>query len=133
MKAGYDDAIMLNTEGYVAEGSGENLFILRDGVLHTPPESSGILPGITRDSVIQIARDLGYEVLERKLTRGELYTADEAFYTGTAAEVCPIKEVDDRAIGDSGRGPITKELQETFYATVRGELPQYEAWVEHVD
>lgn len=133
VKAGYDDAIMLNTEGYVAEGSGENLFILRDGVLHTPPESAGILPGITRDSVIQIARDLGYEVLERKLTRGELYTADEAFYTGTAAEVCPIKEVDDRAIGDSGRGPITKELQETFYATVRGELPQYEAWVEHVD
>jgi branched-chain amino acid aminotransferase len=82
---------------------------------------------------MRIARDLGYEVIERKMSRGELYTADECFYTGTAAEVCPIKEVDDRSIGDGGRGPITKELQETFYATVRGELPQYEAWVEHVD
>lgn len=131
VKGGYDDAIMLSHDGFVADGSGENLFIVRDGVLMTPPESSGILLGVTRDSVMRIARDLGYEVHERRLSRSDLYTADEVFFTGTAAEVTPIKEVDDRTIGQGGRGPITKEIQETFFAAVKGELPQYEAWNEY--
>jgi branched-chain amino acid aminotransferase len=133
IKAGYDDAIMLAPDGTVAEGTGENLFIVRDGAIFTPPESSAILPGITRDSVMRIARDLGYEVSERKIVRTDIYTADEAFFTGTAAEVVPLREVDDRTIGSTGRGPITKELQQTFYAAVKGELPQYEAWLERVE
>ncbi len=132
VKAGYDDAVMLSHDGYIADGTGENLFIVRDGVLMTPPESSGILLGVTRDSVIRIAQDLGYEVKERRLTRADLYTADEVFFTGTAAEVCPIKEVDDRTVGAGGRGPIAKEIQSIFYAAVKGELPQYEAWNEYV-
>jgi branched-chain amino acid aminotransferase len=133
IKAGYDDAIMLGPDGTVAEGTGENVFIVRDGVIITPPESSGILLGITRDSVLRIARDLGYEVLERKLGRGEVYTADEAFFSGTAAEVVPLREVDDRLIGSGGRGPVTKELQQTFYAAVKGELPAYDEWLEYVE
>lgn len=133
IKAGYEDAIMLSPEGTVAEGTGENLFIVRDGVVITPPESAGILLGITRDSVMRIARDLGYELVERKLNRSDLYTADEVFFTGTAAEVCPIREIDDRAIGAGTRGPVTKEIQQTFYAAAKGELPQYDSWVEYVD
>jgi branched-chain amino acid aminotransferase len=133
IKAGYDDAIMLGPDGTVAEGTGENVFIVRDGVIITPPESSGILLGITRDSVLRIARDLGYEVLERKLGRGEVYTADEAFFSGTAAEVVPLREVDDRLIGSGGRGPVTKELQQTFYAAVKGEMPAYDEWLEYVE
>jgi branched-chain amino acid aminotransferase len=133
IKGGYDDAIMLAPDGTVAEGTGENLFIVREGVVITPPESSAILPGITRDSVMRIARDLGYEVNERKIVRTDIYTADEAFFTGTAAEVVPLREVDDRAIGTTGRGPITKELQQTFYATVKGQLPQYEEWLERLE
>jgi branched-chain amino acid aminotransferase len=133
IKAGYDDAIMLGPDGTVAEGTGENVFIVRDGVIITPPESSGILLGITRDSVLRIARDLGYEVLERKLGRGEVYTADEAFFSGTAAEVVPLREVDDRLIGSGGRGPVTKELQQTFYAAVKGEVPAYDEWLEYVE
>jgi branched-chain amino acid aminotransferase len=132
IKGGYDDAIMLAPDGTVAEGTGENFFMVRDGVILTPPESSSILPGITRDSVIRIARDLGYEVIERKIVRSDVYTADEAFFTGTAAEVVPLREVDDRPIGTEGRGPITKELQQTFYAAVKGELAQYAEWPEYV-
>jgi branched-chain amino acid aminotransferase len=133
IKGGYDDAIMLAPDGTVAEGTGENFFMVRDGVILTPPESSSILPGITRDSVIRIARDLGYEVIERKIVRSDVYTADEAFFTGTAAEVVPLREVDDRPIGTEGRGPITKELQQTFYAAVKGELPEYGDWPEYVE
>jgi branched-chain amino acid aminotransferase len=131
IKAGYDDALMLGPDGTVAEGTGENLFIIRDGTLITPPESSGILLGVTRDSVIQIAKDAGYETVERKLLRPDVYTADEAFLTGTAAEVTPIREVDGRILASNGRGPITKEIQQTYFAAVKGEIDRYERWVEY--
>ena len=130
VKAGYDEAILLNTQGFVAECTGENLFIVNDGVLLTPPLSSGALGGITRASVMTIARDLGYEVREENLLRHDLYLAEEAFLTGTAAEVVPIRSVDDREIGDPG--DITRELQETYFAVVRGEVEQYKDWLEHV-
>jgi branched-chain amino acid aminotransferase len=133
IKAGYDDAIMLAQDGRVAEGTGENLFLVRDGVLITPPESSGILQGITRESIFTIARDLGYQIEERELTRSDIYTADEAFLTGTAAEVTPIREVDERSIGTGTRGPITKEIQQTYFATVKGEIDRYSSWLEYVD
>lgn len=131
IKAGYDDALMLGPDGTVAEGTGENLFIVRDGTLITPPESSGILLGVTRDSVIQIAKDAGYETVERKLLRPDVYTADEAFLTGTAAEVTPIREVDGRILASNGRGPITKEIQQTYFAAVKGDIDRYERWVEY--
>jgi branched-chain amino acid aminotransferase len=130
VKAGYDEAILLNTQGFVAECTGENLFIVRNGVVITPPLSSGALGGITRASVMTIARDLGYEVVEENLLRHDLYLADEAFLSGTAAEVVPIRSVDDREIG--GRGPITTRLQETYFAAVRGEVEQYKDWLEYV-
>ena len=133
IKGGYDDALMLSPEGTMAEGSGENLFIIRDTTLITPPESAGILMGVTRNSVITIANDLGYEVLERKFVRSDIYTADEAFLTGTAAEVTPIREVDDRPIGSGTRGPVTKEIQQTYFSAVKGGLEQYADWVELVD
>lgn len=133
IKGGYDDALMLSPEGTMAEGSGENLFIIRDTTLITPPESAGILMGVTRNSVITIAKDLGYEVLERKFVRSDIYTADEAFLTGTAAEVTPIREVDDRPIGSGTRGPVTKEIQQTYFSAVKGGLEQYADWVELVD
>jgi len=133
IKGGYDDALMLSPDGLVAEGTGENVFIVRDGILITPPESSGALMGITRDSVVTIARDLGYEILEHKLVRSDIYTADEAFLTGTAAEVTPIREVDGRPIGTGTRGPITKEIQSTYFAATAGKIDAYASWVEHAD
>jgi branched-chain amino acid aminotransferase len=129
VKAGYDEAILLNTQGYVAECTGENVFIVRDGVLVTPTLASGALAGITRDSIMTIARDLGYEVREEQLLRHDLYLADEAFLTGTAAEVVPIRSVDDRVIGDPGE--MTRKLQETYLATVRGQVDRYKDWLEH--
>ena len=132
MKGGYDEAIMLNLEGHISDGSGENVFIVRDGVISTPPLSACCLEGYTRESVMTIARDLGYTVIERDLARMDLYTADEAFFTGTAAEVTPIREVDDREVGASGRGPVTKELQETFFAAVGGEVEKYRSWLDPV-
>jgi branched-chain amino acid aminotransferase len=131
--AGYDEAVMLNHTGYLTDGSGENLFVIRDGVLSTPPISAGCLDGITRASVIQIARDAGYEVLERDLTRFDLYSADEAFFTGTAAEVTPIREVDDRALGSNGRGPVTKELQSAFFDAVHGRSEPYRPWLTYLN
>ncbi len=128
--AGYDEAILLNTQGYVAECTGENLFIVKRGVLKTPPLSSGALEGITRDSIMTIARDLGYEVREENLLRQDLYLADEAFLTGTAAELVPIRSVDDRLIGDPGE--MTRKLQETYFASVRGQVEQYRDWCEDV-
>jgi branched-chain amino acid aminotransferase len=116
----------------VAECSGENLFVVRGGRVLTPPTSAGILEGVTRDSAIVIARDLGYEVVETPILRGDLYAADELFCTGTAAEVVPIREVDDRVIGSGTRGPVTQKVQETYAAAVRGEVDQYKDWVEHV-
>jgi branched-chain amino acid aminotransferase len=116
----------------VTDGSGENVFIVRDGELITPPVSAGCLDGITRDSVITIARDLGYTVHERNLPRSDLYFADEAFFAGTAAEVCPIREIDDRPMGAGGRGPITKEIQQTFFGAARGEIAKYEGWLSYL-
>ncbi|HXY91079.1 MAG TPA: branched-chain amino acid transaminase [Acidimicrobiia bacterium] len=129
--SGYDEAIMLNTQGYVAECTGENVFIVRDGVLVTPTLASGALAGITRDSIMTIARDLGYEVREEQLLRHDLYLADEAFLTGTAAEVVPIRSVDERVIGDPGE--VTRKLQETYLATVHGQVERYKDWLEYVD
>jgi branched-chain amino acid aminotransferase len=130
VKSGYDEAILLNTQGFVAECTGENLFIVKDGVLITPPLSSGALAGITRDSIMTIARDLGFPVQEQQLLRHDLYLADEAFLTGTAAEVVPIRSVDDREIGN--RGEMTRTLQETYFGAVRGELERYKDWLEYV-
>jgi branched-chain amino acid aminotransferase len=134
LKAGYDEAILLAPDGHVSECTGENLFIVRDGVLLTPPTSdSGALDGITQDTVEVLAADLGIEVRHESLIRTDLYTADEAFLTGTAAEVVPIAKVDDRKVGEGKPGPITKELQRLYHATVRGELPQYKEWLDYVE
>jgi branched-chain amino acid aminotransferase len=130
IKAGYDEAIMLNPQGFVAEASGENIFIVRDGELITPPLSAGALIGITRDSAMRIARDLGIGVHEADLVRTDLYTADEVFVCGTAAEITPVREIDDRLVGEPG--PLTKKIQEVFHAAVRGEVEQYADWLEHV-
>ncbi len=127
-RLGYDEAIMLDTAGFVSEASGENLFLVRHGVLKTPPLGS-VLEGITRDAVIQIARDKGISVLEQPITRDELYSADEAFLTGTAAEVTPIREVDDRTIGAGSRGPITRTLQGAFFDIVKGRDSKYDGWL----
>lgn len=131
LRAGYDEAIMLSEDGYVAEGTGENLFVVRDGVIRTPPLSDGPLDGITRASVITIARDLGYEVVEASLVRTDLYLADEVFLTGTAAELTPVREIDGRGIGR--RGPITEAVQSTFIDAVRGRIDAYRPWLTVVD
>jgi branched-chain amino acid aminotransferase len=127
--AGYDEAILLTPEGTVADGSGENIFVVRDGVIYTPDLASGILPGITRDTVTQIAQDLGHTVLEKPLIRSDLYLADEVFMCGTAAEVTPLRSVDDHEIGV---GPITIELQKAYLETVRGESERWAQWLDHV-
>ena len=123
LNAGYDEAILLNDSGRVAEGSGENVFVVKDGTLLTPPLADGVLRGVTREAIIGFAHDLGIPFAETVLLRQDLYTADEAFYTGTAAEVVPIRSVDDRVIGPPG--PITTQLQDTFFATVQGREPRY--------
>ena len=131
IKSGYDEAILLNTQGHVADGSGENVFIVRDETLLTPPLASGPLGGITRDSVIKIAADLGWKTFETDLNRTDLYLADEAFFTGTAAEIVPIRSVDEREIGDPG--PVTKKIQEVFFAVAKGEVEKYGDWLEYVN
>ncbi|MBI5158315.1 MAG: branched-chain amino acid transaminase, partial [Acidimicrobiia bacterium] len=125
LAAGYDEALMLNTAGFVAEGTGENLLLVRDGVVSTPPTSAGALDGITRASVMRILADEGHPVAEEQVSRSDLYYADEAFFTGTAAEVTPIREIDDRTVGTGTPGPITRLAQERYLAAARGELPQY--------
>lgn len=125
---GYDEAMMLDAQGYVSEATGENIFIVRDNIIKTTPLTS-ILSGITRDSVITVARNMGYEVLEQQFTRDELYTADEAFLCGTAAEITPIREVDHRIIGAGHRGPVTGRLQEAFFRIAKGEDPAYADWL----
>ena len=130
--AGYDEAIMLNNTGYITDGSGENVFIVKDAALYTPPVSAGCLDGITRATVIRIARDAGYGVDERNLTRFDLYASDEAFFTGTAAEVTPIREIDDRAPAAAGLGPITKEIQGIFFDAVHGKVERYASWLTPV-
>jgi branched-chain amino acid aminotransferase len=127
-RAGYDEAILLTAEGFVADGSGENVFIVKDGELYTPDLSTSILPGITRDTVIQIAQDLGYTVHQKSLIRSDLYLADEAFMTGTAAEVTPLRAVDDVEIGV---GPITLEIQESYLDTARGRSERWAQWLEY--
>lgn len=130
-KAGYDEAVMLDTEGFVAEASGENIFIVRHRRIQTTPFTS-ILPGITRDSILMIARDKGYETQEERFTRDELYTADEAFFTGTAAEVTPIREIDNRKIGVQCPGPISLELQQTFFNIIKGRDETYRQWLTYL-
>ncbi|MDQ3757370.1 MAG: branched-chain amino acid transaminase [Actinomycetota bacterium] len=131
LKAGYDEAILLSPQGYVSECTGENIFVVRHGRIITPPLSAGALEGITQSSVMTIARDLGMECEVGNILRSDLYVADEAFLTGTAAEVVPIRSVDDRELGEPG--PITRKIQETYFATVKGEVDRYKDWLEHVD
>lgn len=127
---GYSEAIMLNEQGYVCEGTGENLFIVRDGILSTPPVSDGVLEGITRDTICTLADDLEIPVLEESLTRSDLYIADEVFFTGSAAELTPVASIDEREIGK--RGPITKMLQERFFDMVAGKIDEYQSWLTEV-
>jgi branched-chain amino acid aminotransferase len=131
IKAGYDEAILLSPQGYVSECTGENIFVVKNGRIITPPTSAGALEGITQDSVMTIAKDLGIEATTGNILRSDLYTADEAFLSGTAAEVVPIRSVDDREIGEPG--PITRQIQETYFSAVRGEIDRYKDWNEHVN
>ena len=131
INGGAEEALLLDNEGYVAEGSGENFFMVRDGVIYTPDLTS-CLDGITRRSIFQIAADEGYEVRERRITRDEVYICDEAFFTGTAAEVIPIRELDNRAIGEGRRGPVTEKLQKIYFEAVRGKQPRYADWLTPV-
>jgi len=130
-RGGYDEALLLDTQGFVAEGSGENIFVIRDGVVRTPPLTS-ILPGITRDAVIRILRDGGVEVREEFFARDALYVADEAFMTGTAAEVTPVVELDDRKIGAGTPGPVTRKVQEVFQGALHGRESKYRGWLYYV-
>lgn len=132
-KNGYDEAILMDSQGYVCQGSGENLFLVKDGELHTPDLAGGALDGITRRTIIQFASDLGIKVHERRITRDEFYLADEIFMTGTAAEVTPIREYDDRQIGNGTRGQITEQLQTLFFDTVQGKNDKYQHWLSYVD
>lgn len=129
---GYHEALLLDTQGYVTEGSGENIFIVSKGKIYTPTLTSA-LDGITRNSVITIANDEGYEIIEKNITRDEVYSADEAFFTGTAAEITPIKELDRRKIGNGKRGKVTEKLQSIYFETVKGENSKYENWLTYID
>ena len=128
---GYDEALLLDVDGYVAEGSGENIFIVRKGVIYTPDLTSA-LEGITRETIMQLADDFGYKVVEKRITRDEVYSADEAFFTGTAAEVTPIRELDGRKIGSGTRGPITEKLQSAYFDLVKGNHSQYSEWLSYI-
>ena len=126
---GYDEALLLDASGFVSEGAGENLFVVKDGVIYTPDLSAGALNGITRNTVFHIAKDLGLEIVQKRITRDEVYIADEAFFTGTAAEVTPIRELDRLAIGQGSRGPITEKVQAAFFDIVNGRNPKYAHWL----
>src|SRR4051812_20067330 len=128
---GYDEALLLDVDGFVAEGAGENLFIVRNGTIYEPEIASALM-GITRDTIIQLARELGYTVVSRRLTRDDVYIADEAFFTGTAAEVTPIRELDGRIIGEGRRGPITARIQQLFFEVVGGRAPKHSGWLTPV-
>jgi branched-chain amino acid aminotransferase len=131
-KAGYEEAILLDDKGHVCEGTGENIYLVRDGKIHTPSTTSSILDGINRRAAIQIARDLGYEVVERDIARVELYTSDEIFLTGTAAELTPVREVDDHAVGTGRPGPITRAVQDVFEDALHGRAERYREWLDPV-
>jgi branched-chain amino acid aminotransferase len=131
LECGAEEAMMLDNEGYVAEGSGENIFIIRDDIIYTPDLTS-CLEGITRATVFTLAEELGYQVREKRITRDEVYVADEAFFTGTAAEVVPIRELDGRAIGTGSRGPLTEKLQSMYFESVRGKRAHNSEWLAPV-
>jgi branched-chain amino acid aminotransferase len=130
-KAGYDEAILLDEHGHVSEGSGENIFVVRDGTICTPHATSSILEGVTARSVVQIAADLGFEVVERHIARGELYQADEVFLTGTAAEIVPVREIDDHALGEPGE--LTQAIQKRFFEAIKGQREEYLEWLDFVE
>ncbi|HXX66654.1 MAG TPA: branched-chain amino acid transaminase [Polyangiaceae bacterium] len=130
--AGYDEAILLDANGYVSEGSGENVFVVRKGVLHTPDLSCSILEGITRDTVLVLAREMGVPIVEGRLTRDQLWLADEVFFTGTAAEITPVREIDNRTVGDGTVGPVTKKIQARFFDIVRGSDGSHPEWLTRV-
>jgi branched-chain amino acid aminotransferase len=132
-KAGYQEAILLDAQGFVCEGSGENIYATREGQLLTPPQTAGILDGINRKSILRIARDLGYDVCERNLARAELYLADEVFLSGTAAELVPVREIDDHRIGSGEPGPVTRELQRVFDDALHGRDARYREWLDVVE
>jgi branched-chain amino acid aminotransferase len=133
---GYDEALLLDASGFVSEGAGENIFLVKDGVIYTPDLSAGALNGITRNTVFHIAKDLGLDILQKRITRDEVYIADEAFFTGTAAEVTPIRELDRIELGKSGyvgsRGPVTERIQDAFFDIVNGRNPNYRHWLTQV-
>ena len=131
LRDGYDEALLLDVDGFVAEGSGENIFIVRDGVIYTP-ELTSALEGITRETIMALAADIGVEVRSKRITRDEVYIADEAFFTGTAAEVTPIRELDGRSIGCGARGPITEKLQTMYFDLVHGKIEKYHDWLTFV-
>src|SRR5438045_7970970 len=133
LMAGYGEALLLDQQRHVGEATGENVFVVRDGALYTPPVAGGILEGITRESILRIAKDKGIPVEERRFSRDYLYCADEAFLCGTAAEITPVRDVDDRRIGAGEMGPITREIQSTFFRAVRGLEPRYAEWLTPVD
>ena len=132
-RSGYDEAILMDPQGFVCQGAGENLFLVKNGELHTPDLSGGALDGITRRTILQFAADLGINVIERRITRDEFYLADEIFMTGTAAEVTPIREYDDRIIGNGGRGPLTEKLQTLYFDVVHGRNEKYMDWLSFID
>jgi len=129
---GYDEALLLDVEGFVAEGSGENIFVIRDDIIYTPDLTSA-LNGITRNTIMELANDLGYKLVEKRITRDEVYIADEAFFSGTAAEVTPIRELDNRPIGTGSRGPITEKLQSLYFDIVQGKVDKYKKWLTYVN
>jgi len=129
---GYDEALLLDVEGFVAEGSGENIFVIRDDIIYTPDLTSA-LNGITRNTIMELANDLGYKLVEKRITRDEVYIADEAFFSGTAAEVTPIRELDNRPIGTGSRGPITEKLQSLYFDIVQGKVDKYKNWLTYVN
>ena len=131
LRDGYDEALLLDVDGFVAEGSGENVFIVRNGIIYTPDLTSA-LEGITRETIVTLAQEFGYEVREKRITRDEVYVADEAFFTGTAAEVTPIRELDGRAIGTGSRGPITEKLQSRYFDLVHGRVAEHMDWLNPV-
>jgi len=131
LSCGYDEALLLNLNGTVSEGPGENIFVIKNGEIFTPPATDNALLGITANSAIQIAKDLGFNVTTKSISRDELFVADELFFTGTAAEITPIREIDTRIIGSGERGPITEKIQSTFFKAVKGELPQYRNWLTY--
>jgi branched-chain amino acid aminotransferase len=129
---GYDEALLLDASGFVSEGAGENLFVIKNGVVYTPDLSAGALNGITRNTVFHICQDLGLKLVEKRITRDEVYIADEAFFTGTAAEVTPIRELDRVEIGAGSRGPLTEKIQAAFFDIVNGRNPKYAEWLTAV-